>query len=127
MATGKNYNYYELLGVSVDSNPKKIRQAYRKLQKKYHPDVAGQEVIIPIQSRVRLRLLVQEALLHISVSVRNTSKLKLKIGSDSYKSTQKWFLGLFIKRFYDQETLLSLLCQAGPRVYANDSYKSTQK
>ncbi|KAM1058628.1 hypothetical protein ACFX2I_023343 [Malus domestica] len=41
MATGKNY--YELLGVSVDSNPKKIRQAYRKLQKKYHPDVAGQE------------------------------------------------------------------------------------
>lgn len=58
MATGKKYNYYELLGVSADSNPKKIRQAYRKLQKKYHPDVAGQEVIIPIQSRVRLRLLV---------------------------------------------------------------------
>lgn len=36
-------NYYELLGVSVDSNAQKIKQAYRNLQKKYHPDVAGQE------------------------------------------------------------------------------------
>ncbi|KAL5723902.1 hypothetical protein ACHQM5_007239 [Ranunculus cassubicifolius] len=39
----KTENYYELLGVSVDSNPKEIRDAYRKLQKKHHPDVAGQK------------------------------------------------------------------------------------
>ncbi|XP_023765879.1 chaperone protein dnaJ C76, chloroplastic [Lactuca sativa] len=36
-------NYYELLGVSVDSNFKEIKESYRKLQKKYHPDIAGQE------------------------------------------------------------------------------------
>ncbi|XP_004306359.1 PREDICTED: uncharacterized protein LOC101298739 [Fragaria vesca subsp. vesca] len=39
--TGKNY--YELLGVDADSNPQIIKQAYRNLQKKYHPDIAGQE------------------------------------------------------------------------------------
>ncbi|KAG6659532.1 chaperone protein dnaJ C76, chloroplastic-like [Carya illinoinensis] len=36
-------NYYELLGVSVDSNAQEIKEAYRKLQKKYHPDIAGQK------------------------------------------------------------------------------------
>jgi hypothetical protein len=41
----KKKNYYELLGVSVDSNAQKIKEAYRKLQKKYHPDIAGQKVI----------------------------------------------------------------------------------
>ncbi|KAG8384853.1 hypothetical protein BUALT_Bualt04G0161600 [Buddleja alternifolia] len=40
---GENENYYELLGVSVDSNPKQIKDAYRKLQKKYHPDIAGEK------------------------------------------------------------------------------------
>ncbi|KAL3526400.1 hypothetical protein ACH5RR_011056 [Cinchona calisaya] len=36
-------NYYELLGVSFDSTCKQIKEAYRKLQKKYHPDIAGQK------------------------------------------------------------------------------------
>ncbi|KAF2302383.1 hypothetical protein GH714_035891 [Hevea brasiliensis] len=36
-------NYYELLGVSVDSDAREIKEAYRKLQKKYHPDIAGQK------------------------------------------------------------------------------------
>ncbi|KAF8010953.1 hypothetical protein BT93_J1552 [Corymbia citriodora subsp. variegata] len=36
-------NYYELLGVSADSSSREIREAYRKLQKKHHPDVVGQE------------------------------------------------------------------------------------
>ncbi|GMN42554.1 hypothetical protein TIFTF001_011749 [Ficus carica] len=41
MSTEKNF--YELLNVSVDSEPREIKEAYRKLQKKYHPDIAGQE------------------------------------------------------------------------------------
>ncbi|KAK7258819.1 hypothetical protein RIF29_24406 [Crotalaria pallida] len=36
-------NYYELLGVSLDSNAQEIKEAYRKLQKKYHPDIVGQK------------------------------------------------------------------------------------
>ncbi|GKA46335.1 chaperone protein DnaJ C76, chloroplastic-like protein [Tanacetum coccineum] len=36
-------NYYDLLGISVDSSSQKIKESYRKLQKKYHPDIAGQQ------------------------------------------------------------------------------------
>lgn len=36
-------NYYELLGISVDSSSQQIKESYRKLQKKYHPDIAGQQ------------------------------------------------------------------------------------
>lgn len=43
-ASARKENYYELLGVSADSNPQQIKDAYRRLQKKYHPDVAGQKV-----------------------------------------------------------------------------------
>ncbi|KAJ0989020.1 hypothetical protein J5N97_007376 [Dioscorea zingiberensis] len=35
-------DYYELLGVSVDSTAKEIKDAYRRLQKKHHPDITGQ-------------------------------------------------------------------------------------
>lgn len=40
----KPYYHYDLLGVSVDADSLQIRQAYRKLQKKFHPDIAGPRV-----------------------------------------------------------------------------------
>ncbi|KAK1423267.1 hypothetical protein QVD17_18564 [Tagetes erecta] len=41
--TASGRNYYELLGISVDSDPQEIKESYRNLQKKYHPDIAGQK------------------------------------------------------------------------------------
>src|SRR5687768_1822208 len=37
MATKKNY--YEILGIKKDAKPDEIKKAYRKLARKYHPDV----------------------------------------------------------------------------------------
>src|SRR5262249_12325689 len=39
MATGTKHDYYELLGVPNKASAKEIRVAFRKLARKYHPDL----------------------------------------------------------------------------------------
>eukprot|EP00271_Cylindrocystis_brebissonii_P005151 TRINITY_DN1709_c0_g1_i1.p1 TRINITY_DN1709_c0_g1~~TRINITY_DN1709_c0_g1_i1.p1 ORF type:complete len:570 (+),score=113.06 TRINITY_DN1709_c0_g1_i1:134-1843(+) len=37
------HDYFQILGITVDTPPAEIRKAYWRLQKKYHPDIVGEE------------------------------------------------------------------------------------
>ncbi|MDP2902537.1 MAG: DnaJ domain-containing protein, partial [Methylovulum sp.] len=36
----KYKDYYQIMGLSRDATPDEIKRAYRKLARKYHPDVS---------------------------------------------------------------------------------------
>ena len=40
-------DYYKIMGVEKDASQDEIKRAYRKLARKYHPDVSKEELILP--------------------------------------------------------------------------------
>ncbi len=45
----KRKDYYQILGVARDASPAAIKRAYRRLAKKYHPDVASEATVDEFQ------------------------------------------------------------------------------
>lgn len=49
-------DYYSILGISASATPEQIKESYRKLAKKYHPDAraaAGDQDYTPDANRFR--------------------------------------------------------------------------
>ena len=62
-------DYYEVLGVSKDASKQDIRQAYRKLARKYHPDVSKEENAEEKFKEVTLLLMKTERSTAVPISI----------------------------------------------------------
>lgn len=80
MALHNGKNYYEILGVTPDSDVAEIKSAYRKLARKYHPDVNNSE------EAVAKFKLITEAYETLSDNVKRSKYNTLYGFFKSYKS-----------------------------------------
>lgn len=82
MALSNGKNYYEILGVTPDSDVSEIKAAYRKLARKYHPDVNDSaEAVAKFKA-------VTEAYETLSDNVKRNKYNTLYGFFKSYKSSQ---------------------------------------
>lgn len=77
-------DYYQVLGVPVGATPQDIRKAYRKLQKKYHPDIAGEK-------GHAMTLLLNEA---YQILMRDDLRAKYDVSNGKNSQMNSQFTGL---------------------------------
>eukprot|EP01018_Ginkgo_biloba_P003368 Gb_02355 [translate_table: standard] len=76
-------DYYQVLGVPVDANYQDIRKAYRNLQKKYHPDIAGDK-------GHAMTLLLNEA---YQILMRDDTRTRYDVSNGKRSETEGQFTG----------------------------------
>jgi curved DNA-binding protein CbpA len=69
-------NYYEVLGIDIDSNNLEIKKAYYSLVKKYHPDASGEEMT----EKFRLISEAYTTLMDIDKKITYDQQLAAEIG-----------------------------------------------
>ena len=67
-------DYYEVLGIKRDAKPEEIKKAYRRLARKYHPDVNPGDKA----SEERFKLTTEA---HDVLSIRRSAKFTIALGS----------------------------------------------
>ena len=77
----QNYNPYDILGIHDKSNPNEIKQAYRKLASKHHPDKGGNPELFDLINKAF------QTVLRRAESIKPKEKIEhndLKKGSESF-------------------------------------------